>query len=218
VIAVWNFQTGALSRILGEVGEDASISVLAYSPASERLAALPFEAHEARVYDLDSGEVRRFPTNNHSSLALSPDGRRLAVDSLNSILVFDVRSASPLYSLPGHSATINTLAFHPSGKWLVSGSDDRNARWSSDGQPMHLGWALCRRHPSRVFTRRQNASVDEQGVVGWPTRMRQPLTSRRTPSAERADLQRAPALRVRPFAATALIVTCVTTEITLCGD
>jgi WD40 repeat protein/serine/threonine protein kinase len=179
VIAIWNYRTGALSQILGEKGEEATISELAYSSVSKLLAALPFEADEARVYDLESGQVRRFPTNNHTALALSPDGRRLAVDSLNNVLLFDVRSESLLHSLPGHSATVNSLAFHPSGRWLVSGSDDRNVRWwSSDGQPVHTLGGHYADVAQVGFSPdgRTLLSLDEQGVVGLAhVRMRQPL-------------------------------------------
>lgn len=69
-----------------------------------------------------------------SSMALSPDGTRLAVggDILGTISIFDVRRARLLVTLGGHSSGVSSLAWTPDGSRLISGSTDRTVRiWDS---------------------------------------------------------------------------------------
>jgi len=69
-----------------------------------------------------------------SSMALSPDGTRLAVggDILGTISIFDVRRTRLLVTLGGHSSGVSSLAWTPDGSRLISGSTDRTVRiWDS---------------------------------------------------------------------------------------
>ncbi len=75
----------------------------------------------------------RTPITPVRSVALSPDGRFLAVGSGNdseatvTLWSFDRRDAAPIL-LRGHSLQIDSLAFSPDGRTLASGSDDQVVR------------------------------------------------------------------------------------------
>jgi WD40 repeat protein len=66
------------------------------------------------------------------SVAISPDGKWLAVAGENSTLVlFDVKTGQLIKHLQGHTENVMAVVFHPQGKWLFSvGDDNRIIRWS----------------------------------------------------------------------------------------
>jgi WD40 repeat protein len=170
VVAIWNFKTGELRRLITSPSEDATIHELAYSPYSGLLAVLPYELDEVRVYDPENGRLEaRLPTNNHTALAFSPNGRYVAVDSLNSILLFDVQTQKSVQKFDGHTATVNSIAFSPDGSLIASASRDRSVRlWSIGGASL----ATLTRHLADVnevrFTPdgRTLLSTDDRGVIG----------------------------------------------------
>jgi WD40 repeat protein len=82
---------------------------------------------------------RAHNTPARSSVAFSPDGRRLVVPGDdNTVNIWDVAttgerrvSASQL-SLRGHTAQVWGVAFSPDGRWVASGGEDNTVRiWSA---------------------------------------------------------------------------------------
>jgi WD40 repeat protein len=80
-------------------------------------------------------------------LALSSDGRTLAVTAVGGFLVWlrDAESGALLHELTGHAFRVNDLAFTPDGTLLVTASRDGTLRfWNvADGSPagiVRLGW------------------------------------------------------------------------------
>lgn len=65
------------------------------------------------------------------ALTLSADGKRLAVARANSILVHDlsVSDRPVLARLEGHTAPVQSLAWSPDGRWLVSGGFRQIRLW-----------------------------------------------------------------------------------------
>ena len=64
------------------------------------------------------------------SVACSPDGKFVAIRCLDgSVRIHDVNDGKPVFSLDVGRNSVNTLAFHPSGRWLAVGADDRLVVW-----------------------------------------------------------------------------------------
>ncbi len=71
-----------------------------------------------------------------SSIAISPDGRTLAMGAPDrTILMFDLRNGKELDQLKGHEGAVLNVSFAADGKTLISGSEDTTALvW--DASPM----------------------------------------------------------------------------------
>ena len=75
VVAIWNYKTGELRRILFVGNGNSDIMNLAYSKHSDRLAVSAYGFEEICFFNPNNGELTaRLPTTNHSAIALSPDG------------------------------------------------------------------------------------------------------------------------------------------------
>ncbi|MDA1055848.1 MAG: protein kinase [Planctomycetota bacterium] len=68
-------------------------------------------------------------TNWVSSVAFSPDGKRLASASGDqTVKVWDVTGGQKTLTLTGHSSFVYCVAFSPDGKWLASASRDKTIK------------------------------------------------------------------------------------------
>ena len=63
-------------------------------------------------------------TDRATSVAFSPDGKRLAVGSGGTVKISDALSGQELLALWGHTAGVTSVAFSPDGKRLATGSYD----------------------------------------------------------------------------------------------
>jgi WD40 repeat protein len=168
IVAIWNYKTGALQRIIS-ANEDVSIVELAYSPDRQLLVVSPYELDEVLVYQADSGElVAQLPTTNHTAVAISRDGTRIAVDWLDDIMIFDVDSQKQILKFGGHLGTINSLAFSPNGKLIASGSVDREVGlWTVEGDRLEMLTGHLAEVTEVAFTPdgRTLLSADERGAL-----------------------------------------------------
>jgi eukaryotic-like serine/threonine-protein kinase len=62
------------------------------------------------------------------SLAISPEGSRLAASDGMTITLWDTASGQETFSLAGHGGSVNCVAFSPDGARLASASDDTTIR------------------------------------------------------------------------------------------
>ena len=115
------------------------------------------------------------------ALALSADGKRLAVGRANGVMVHDLENNNAvLATLAGHRDTVQALAWSADGKWLAS-SDYRSVRlWTAELKPAGEILPLrdaSRRWRSRRITvalhRRQPTSCARYGQ--WSVAERKPL-------------------------------------------
>jgi WD40 repeat protein len=64
-------------------------------------------------------------TSDVYSVALSPDGKAVAVGSEDAtVSLLEVRTGKALGKLPGHKSRVRSVAFSPDGKTLATGGDD----------------------------------------------------------------------------------------------
>ena len=72
-----------------------------------------------------------------SSVAFSPDGKRLATASADrTVKVWDATTGQETLTLKGHSGEVNSVVFSPDGKRLASASGDQTVKvWDAQPRP-----------------------------------------------------------------------------------
>jgi serine/threonine protein kinase/WD40 repeat protein len=109
---------------------------LRFSPDNQRLAVSSISASAVQLWNLDS---RTFTNLAHPSgvlrLAWRPDGECLATACADrQVYLWNLRTGRPERILAGHEAVVDSLDFHPSGRWLSSWGWDATSRlWDTVG-------------------------------------------------------------------------------------
>ena len=103
---------------------------------------LPFSyAQDYRQMRLPDGAKARLGKGWISGgIAYSPDGTKLAAPSSIGIWIYDANTFAEVALLTGHTAHVNSVAFSPDSKKLVSGSQDKTVRlWNVEtGELIHI--------------------------------------------------------------------------------
>jgi WD40 repeat protein len=85
-----------------------------------------------RVWDFDSGDLLNlvsYPGRQIRSLAVSPDGKQVAVSTDDhAIQVINLADNRFVKSFQGHTSTVKSIAITPDGWFLASGSFDRTIK------------------------------------------------------------------------------------------
>ena len=147
-IRVWNLQGGALLRE-GNIG--LPLAGATVCPARMICAAAPQDADEVAIWDLAgpkrSGAIDLTPiiraagARRITSVALTDDGRWLAVASYDTVGVWDLRDVSLITILP-HDWVIAGLAFIRNSPRLVVAGDPGIQVWDLDAkvaEPIYAG-------------------------------------------------------------------------------
>ncbi len=117
---VWEVATGKVVRSFDACGW------LALGPAGRAVTVGPGRA--VRVWDVTAGrELTRFTAaeTDYTDLALSPDGRALAVAERDGVVrLSELTTGRERRRFRGHAGHVTGLAFTPDGKRLLTGSQD----------------------------------------------------------------------------------------------
>jgi WD40 repeat protein len=134
-IYIWDVETGEHIHTL--TGHTAQIKDLAFRINGNLASAS--EDGGLRLWDVPAQEeIRQF--NEHqdglTSVAFSPDGKRLVAGSIDQTLrLWEVDTGRLITTYEGHEGIIWSVAFSPDGETIASASEDRTVRlWNvSDG-------------------------------------------------------------------------------------
>lgn len=135
---VWDADGDQLQHSL-TAGHD--VLRVAFSPNGAQLITTGL-----RVYDAQTGALVRTITDAASTFSMSPDGKRIAVNSPPRVL--DLETGRALHRLSGHDGDVLSIEFSPDGRTVATAGGDQTVRlWTAaDG---HELFAL-RGHVGRV--------------------------------------------------------------------
>ena len=132
-IRLWDVATGQLQKTI--TGHEQGVPSIIYSPDSTTLISGSWD-NTIRIWDVDTGKPLRTITANITELenlgiramSLSPGGQTIASATDEPVIrLWDVHTGKPKGSLVGHTHSVATVAFSPSGTVLASGSDSPDA-------------------------------------------------------------------------------------------
>jgi WD40 repeat protein len=113
----WHYLKRLCAESVRTIRADYSMGAIAFTADGSRLATL---GARLKVWDMATGQLLRSISASESTVAFSPDGKRLAARDIADIKVFDAETGAVLRTLPGAGdADISALAFHPDSQRLA---------------------------------------------------------------------------------------------------
>ena len=118
--------TGAETAVFH--GHKAEIWSVAYSPDGNTVATGGFD-DSIRLWNIAGHPARqRLPSQNHYSVAFSPDGKLLACSS-HTVEIYDAATGTLLRTLPGYAGHDVRLAFSPDGSTLAATDNNQTVQF-----------------------------------------------------------------------------------------
>jgi WD40 repeat protein len=128
-LSIWDVQKNEMILTLPREGYR-PFHRLAFFPNGNLLATVDHRSL-LHIWDLEKRKAVGTVTNKEGlwSVAVSPDGKRLAVSSTDQTLsVWDVQESRPPHIFRGHTGAVTELSFSPDKRHLVSASLDKTVK------------------------------------------------------------------------------------------
>ena len=111
----------------------AEVYAVAFSPDGRMLASGSYGRPRVILWDVNAqSQIRTMNHGTCRALAWSPDGQTLAAggwsNNAGTVNLYDPNTGSRKQTLTGHGHRVNSIAFHPNGRILASGSNDNTIR------------------------------------------------------------------------------------------
>jgi WD40 repeat protein len=153
-VTVWDVKTGRARRTFN--GHPDPVTAVTFGPGGKRVLSASLDplarkkagkgfivqpgglgSSTVKLWDAETGQdllTLRGHTAWVSSLAFSPDGKRIVTGSLdNTAKVWDTLTGQVKLTLQGHTGPLTSVAFSPDGTRVVSGSADGTVRlWDTE--------------------------------------------------------------------------------------
>jgi WD40 repeat protein len=125
-VRIWDVETGRELRTL--TGHLAEVRQAAFSPDGKTLISAGTHG-TARLWDVTRGRLMRrlVSTGSCGCLAVSDDGKTLALGSGKDIQLWNLATGWRVATLSGHVGAVSSLAFHPDGQTLLSTAADKDS-------------------------------------------------------------------------------------------